>query len=219
MFRRPWPAPLNGQRFRQELIRSLVRELAPAAVFESGTYRGATTYFLHQVTGNPVYSAEKNKKFARAAAKRLLHFPDIRVVNRDSRNALQILRDSAVLPLSRVLFYLDAHWGADLPLRDEVRIITETWQSSIIVIDDFKVPDDHGYGFDTYGNDQLSMEYLGQKALGDYQAFWPNIPSAQESGHRRGCVVLASPDVVTTLACMPELRTIPGFSGAPVRSE
>jgi predicted O-methyltransferase YrrM len=208
----PWPAPLNGQRSRQELIRALVRALRPRAVFESGTYRGATTHFLHHVSGAPVYSAEKNPKYARAAARCLHNFPQVRVVNRDSRSALRMLKESASLPLSRVLFYLDAHWEADLPLRDEVRMVTESWQSSVIVIDDFKVPDDDGYGFDTWGNDQLSIEYLGKEALRNYSVHWPRTPSVQESGFRRGCVVLASPDLTEVMAGLPELRSITEFS-------
>ncbi|MFI9342459.1 hypothetical protein ACIG0D_14455 [Streptomyces sp. NPDC052773] len=207
---RPWlygplPAALNGQRFRQNLFRSLVRELQPRAVFESGTYCGGSTQFLWHVSGAPVFTVEKNRGFARCAQRRFRGNPEVRVLNADSRDALRTLRDSAGFPRSRVLFYLDAHWEKDLPLREEVDIITKAWTDSVIVIDDFKVPDDDGYEFDTYGDLQLSMDYLGE-TVAPYDTFWPNCPSSMESGRRRGCVVLAAPDVAQQVSELPEVR-------------
>lgn len=199
-----WPA-LNGQRFRQEMFRALIQELRPHAVFESGTYRGATTQFLWHVSGRPVYTVEKEPAFARPAARRFRDVSDIRVIKSDSRKALLGLRDNSSFPKSRVFFYLDAHWDADLPLREEVAIITGSWTDSLIVIDDFKVPDDPGYGFDTYAGTQLSIEYLGD-AVGAYKIFWPNCPSREETGARRGCVVLAAPTLADRLAALEPVR-------------
>ncbi|WP_406859657.1 hypothetical protein ABZO31_04655 [Streptomyces sp. HUAS MG47] len=124
----------------------------------------------------------------------------------DSRAALLRLRSSDSFPKSRVLFYLDAHWESDLPLREEVSLVTGTWTDSVIVIDDFKVPDDSGYTFDVYGGQALSMEYLGQGVVDPYEVFWPNCPSSAETGARRGCVVLAAPAVARQVEGLPELR-------------
>ncbi|MFC4471062.1 hypothetical protein ACFPH6_42345 [Streptomyces xiangluensis] len=202
----PWPAALNGQRFRQSLFRSLVRQLQPQAVFESGTYCGGSTQFLWHLSGAPVYTVEKNRGFARRAMRRFHENPEVRVLNEDSRDALRRLREADRFPCSRVLFYLDAHWEKDLPLREEVDIITKTWTESIVVIDDFKVPDDDGYEFDAYGDVQLSMEYLGEEVVAPYETFWPNCVSSMESGRRRGCVVLAAPDVARQVSELPEVR-------------
>jgi hypothetical protein len=201
-----WPAPLNGQQFRQSLFRSLVRQLQPHAIFESGTYCGGSTQFLWNLSGTPVYTVEKHPGFARCAMRRFRRNPEVRVLNEDSRDALRTLRSSDQFPRSRVLFYLDAHWEKDLPLQEEVDIITKAWTESVIVIDDFKVPGDDGYGFDTYGDVQLSMEYLGEEAVAPYEVFWPNCPSSKESGCRRGCVVLAAPDVAGQVAELPVVR-------------
>ncbi|MCC9704406.1 MULTISPECIES: O-methyltransferase [Streptomyces] len=201
-----WPA-LNGQRFRQEMFRSLLQELQPQAVFESGTYRGATTQFLWHVSGRPVYTVEKEPAFARLAARRFRNVSDIRVIKSDSRKALQGLRENSSFPKSRVLFYLDAHWEDDLPLREEVAVITDSWTDSLILIDDFKVPDDPGYGFDTYAETQLSVEYLGN-AVGEYKVFWPNCPSGEETGARRGCVLLAAPTLADRMAALDAVRSM-----------
>ncbi|GGW61029.1 hypothetical protein ACIP4U_08165 [Streptomyces caelestis] len=207
----PWlyqsrPA-LNGQRFRQEMFRSLLQELQPDAVFESGTYRGATTQFLWHVSGRPVYTVEKDPALARLATRRFRDVTEIRVMKSDSRKALQSLRENSSFPKSRIFFYLDAHWEEDLPLREEVAIITEGWTDSLILIDDFKVPDDPGYGFDTYAGTQLSIEYLGD-AVGAYQVFWPNCPSSEETGARRGCVLLAAPTLADRMAALDPVRSM-----------
>ncbi|MFC5633140.1 hypothetical protein ACFPZJ_04890 [Streptomyces bullii] len=201
-----WPA-LNGQEFRQEMFRCLLRELQPDAVFESGTYRGATTRFLWHVSGRPVYTVEKEPTFARLAARRFRDVSDIRVIKSDSRKALLDLRSNPSFPKSRVFFYLDAHWEADLPLREEVAIITGTWTDSLIVIDDFKVPADPGYGFDTYAGTELSIEYLGD-AVGSYEPFWPDCPSHEETGARRGCVLLAAPSLAGRVSALGPVRGV-----------
>ncbi|MGP4014924.1 hypothetical protein [Saccharopolyspora sp. 5N708] len=207
----PWLEPCNGQHARQQLMRDLVAATEPAAVFESGTYRGATTRFLWHIFGKRVYTAEKNTSFARAAAVQFRHLDEVNVINLDSREALRALSRTGELPHSRpVLFYLDAHWNADLPLREEVDFITATWPMAIIVVDDFKVPDDPGYGFDTYGQVELSLDYLGEQALRGAQVFWPACPAERETGYRRGCVVIATPAIASQVKDLAGLRAREG---------
>jgi len=52
------------------------------------------------------------------------------------------------IPTQRTLFYLDAHWGPGTPLREEIETISRSWESSVVVFDDFAVEDDPAYGFD-----------------------------------------------------------------------
>jgi hypothetical protein len=57
----------------------------------------------------------------------------------------------------------------------------------------FRAPDDPGYGHDDYGGGrELTLDYLRILDLKDYQVFWPTAPSSDETGKRRGCVVLAN---------------------------
>ncbi|MPY58640.1 hypothetical protein [Streptomyces spongiae] len=208
----PWLEPFNGQHARQRMFRSLVGAVRPAALFESGSYRGASTRFLWHVSGKPVYTAEKNPNFARYVAREFRHVPEVKVLNHDSRDALQLLHSGGHIASSEpFLCYLDAHWNADIPLRDEVAFVLRNWPLSVIVIDDFKVPDDDGYGFDVYGRTELSLAYLGQ-AVGDSDILWPSCPARAETGYRRGCVVLASPKLAAIVGELPELRRIPGLT-------
>lgn len=73
------------------------------------------------------------------------------------------------------------------------------------MIDDFRVPEDDGYGFDTYGNGLELNESL-LPPLPKWGLFYPRLPSAEESGARRGCCVLASPDLVSSIEAVDELR-------------
>jgi hypothetical protein len=96
-----------------------------------------------------------------------------------------------------ILFYLDAHWGIELPLAQELQIIGNRFPSAIALIDDFKVPDDSGYGFDTYGANELSIEYLYRNGV-KAPVYLPVICSNEETGSKRGCAALAFGDQMTT---------------------
>jgi hypothetical protein len=48
-----------------------------------------------------------------------------------------------------VFFYLDAHWYDDV-LAEEFDLIAEHWARYVVMIDDFVVPHDPGYEYDTY---------------------------------------------------------------------
>ena len=45
---------------------------------------------------------------------------------------------------------MDAHWGEELPLKKEVEQITNNYLNYLICIDDFAVPNDNSWGFDSY---------------------------------------------------------------------
>jgi hypothetical protein len=60
-----------------------------------------------------------------------------------------------------VLFWLDAHgYGFEWPLKQEVSFITQHFKSAYILIDDFKVPGLDCFGYDKYGNQECSFDYL-----------------------------------------------------------
>jgi hypothetical protein len=78
------------------------------------------------------------------------------------------------------------------------------------MIDDFEVWDDAGYVFDDYGpGRKLSLHYLAPLDRFRPRCFFP-ISSAQETGLRRGCVVLTcDPTLAELLASIPQLRPAP----------
>ena len=92
-------------------------------IIETGTYLGTTTAMFAE-TGLPVYSVECNPRYFAYASRRFRRNRHrVHLFECDSITFLkQISRDSQ-LAKSRLFFYLDAHWGAHLPLLEELRII------------------------------------------------------------------------------------------------
>ena len=104
-------------------------------------------------------------------------------------------------------FYLDAHWEDSLPLAEEVEIVLLRFKRFVIMIDDFAVPGDEGYTYDDYGlGKRLSLrDFPFHKDL-RVRVFSPNRHSSQESGARRGCIVLASCALAPALDSLDSLR-------------
>jgi hypothetical protein len=127
--------------------------------------------------------------------------------NLDSREFLKKLANDRELTQKTCFFYLDAHWGKDCPIRKEISLIASHWGKFIILIDDFQVPGDKGYGYDRYGSFiKLNLSYI-RPVLQKYDlcSYFPTISSKDESGEKpRGCVILSKNDDHSTL-----LRQIP----------
>lgn len=182
--------PFNGQRGRQQLIQSLVRRIGAQVFVETGSFRGTTTEYVAESTGLRVFSVELDPFAFGFCRARFLLERRVRLQHADSRTfLLDLARSAGVGP--RVLFYLDAHWNADLPLQEEIDIVFDHWPEATVVIDDFAVPGDEGYGYDDYGPGRvLSLDYLRGCRHGDLEAFFPAMTSDLETGARRGCCVL-----------------------------
>ncbi len=201
----------NGQDARKRLVSQILDELTPAAIIETGTYRGGTTQYLSQVQSAPIYSIESEPRFHYYARLRLRDSDNVELFLGDSRSGLRELAARPDLRDARLFFYLDAHWYDDLPLLGEMQIIADSWKEWVVLVDDFCVPGDDGYGFDDYGPDKrLSVDCLGDFSAFGAQAWFPAIPSSEESGLRRGSILLArGAEVVETLNAFTALRPLP----------
>jgi len=208
--RQSWGGPFNGQNGRVEMFEAVLHALAPVAIIETGTFR-ATTTELFARTGLPVFTVEglaRNYGFARA---RLRRYRNVRLFEGDSRRALRRWFSG---PLRRIadrtaFFYLDAHWNSDLPLAEELEIIFARCPAAVVMIDDFEVPGDAGYGYDDYGAGKaLTAAYVAPAAdAHGLDIFYPVRPASQETGARRGCVILAKRGpVALVLENLPVLR-------------
>ena len=185
-----WGGPFNGQQHRRRIFNDLVKNLDLQAIVETGTFRGTTTSFLLQ-TGLPVHTVELMPRYFGYSQMRLLrHRSQVHLNIGDSREFLARLARNKDVPKSRVLFYLDAHWEDDLPLLEELQIIFGTWRESVVLVDDFQVPGTD-YGFDDYGPGKtLNLEYLEPLSEMELQAYFPSVDANEETGSKRGCVVL-----------------------------
>jgi hypothetical protein len=184
--------PFNAQIFRKQIYLELIKKIAFSAIVETGTYLGTTTYYLYKYSQLPVYTVELNPRHYGYVKTRFSMQNKIKVYHDDSRNFLKKLSKDPSFIQKKVFFYLDAHWGEDLPLREEVQIIFENWFKAVVMIDDFKVPSDEKYGYDEYGGGKvLDLEYLNALNELELAAFFPSKRARFETGKKRGCVVLA----------------------------
>jgi len=208
--RQGWGGPFNGQEFRLALFHCLIERLSPGAIVETGTHFGTTTECL-AASGRPVFTIEGDLRLYGFATARLRKRQNVVLVHGDSRTALRRLFDGPLhaLACGTLFFYLDAHWKADLPLAEELEIVFGGCKGAVAMVDDFQVPGDSAYGYDDYGPGRaLALDYIAP-AIGKHglAAFYPSTPGAQESGARRGFVVLARNAVQgDTLSSIPLLR-------------
>ncbi len=184
-----WPGfgePFNGQAERTATIGELVAGFQPAACIETGTFYGFTAARLAQL-GVPVYTVERDPGLRAVSRLRLLRSRGrVRVLGGDSASVLPKL---AADPRIRNPFvYLDAHWGDGPPLVAEVETVLTAWPDCVIVVDDFLVPHDSAYGYDTYAGTALSLDMLSLPH--DVLAGYPSLPAERETGARRGTLYL-----------------------------
>jgi hypothetical protein len=207
--RASWGGAFNGQQHRQQMVATFIRQLPLDAIVETGTYRGTTTAYLAELTPLPIYTVEFSRRFQGFSWLALRRFKNIHRACGDSRPFLRSLAANKHLCGKVILFYLDAHWNSDLPLAEELEIIFTHWRQAVILIDDFQVIDDPGYGYDDYGSgNSLNIDYIrpAQIKFG-LGAFFPSLASAKESGTKRGSITLvADPGLMRMLRNMLEIR-------------
>lgn len=183
--------PFNGQKFRQLIFFDLLYHFPIKALVETGTFQGTTTA-LFTATSLPVFTAELHPRyFSYAKMRFLFNRTRIQLFQGDSRSFLRKLSADQTVPKEDVFFYLDAHWHDDLPLLEEIEIIFSEWKRPIVMVDDFHVPNTD-YKFDDYGEKKtLNLDYIDPVVSSqNISVFFPTADSSEETGARRGCVVL-----------------------------
>lgn len=190
--RRHLHPPMNGQTERIELVRQIIARCRIARIVETGTFRANTTAWF-ATFGLPVITVEINPRYFGYARARMRIHANVALHEGHSIDFLQSIIAGPIDRMAPTLFYLDAHWLDDLPLREEIELIVANFSRAVIVVDDFEVPDDPGYGFDDYGpGKRLSLEYLSQAAVPYLAIYFPRARSESESGARRGSVILTA---------------------------
>jgi hypothetical protein len=184
--------PFNGQQYRQTMFQQLLRCIDFSAIVETGSFRGSTTEFMANATTVRIFSCELNERHFHFARRRLASHRNVELHYKDTRAFLREVLASGGLGGGPVFFYLDAHWGSDLPLWDELDIILGHPIEAVVMIDDFRVPGDLGFGYDDYGpGKQLSVAGLRANLTSQPDLFFPFYTSTVETGAKRGAAVLA----------------------------
>lgn len=180
----------NRQSGRKRIFLDLAGKYDFSHLIETGTYIGDTTGYMAKTTGLPVYSCERNPSLFSLAKSRLKDIPRISLSNMDSREFLSGLSGRPDIVENECFIYLDAHWGKDVPLKEEISIVASRWKKFVLMIDDFEVPGDEGYAHGYYG----TLRYIGManlRSAHDLCVYFPTAPSREELSGATGCVLLA----------------------------
>jgi hypothetical protein len=205
LWRRVRSQPFNRQEARREMVERIIPLCGIVRFVETGTYVGNTTEYFAKFN-LPVITAESDPVHAALAAERLRPWQNVQLRTYDSVRALRELAQEPIDRAAPTLFYLDAHWHEYLPLRDELEIALGQFANAVVLIDDFQVPDDPGYGFDSYGPGKtLNLDYLLAAKAPPLAVYFPSVPSQQETGARRGCVVVTASSALAAILDRLEL--------------
>jgi len=184
----------NGQHHRKRIFQDLIEAFDFRAILETGTFMGNTTGYMRKRVNCPVSTCEASSMFQSVAMSRLKKMSGIDFVLADSRKFLHDKLSAEPIKNSTgpIFFYLDAHWHDDLPLADEIRIIGANVTECVVMIDDFEVPGDKDYSYDNYGKGKsLDMKIFHKIFFqAGMEVFFPSLSGSQETGGKRGCVVL-----------------------------
>ncbi len=185
----------NSQFVRASILLYLIRELCFDEFWETGTHIGDTSLLVAAQAKVRIASCELNQDYFKLADETLKPFGKrVELFNEDSRVFLRrlVARRSAERPF----VYLDAHWYEELPLLQEIEIIINSNVEFLIVIDDFEVRADSGFGYDEYAESKLSLDYIHESVdRPGIAAFQPAYASSVESGCKRGYILLASAQI------------------------
>ena len=186
-----WGGPFNGQQQRIQAFLEIVDLVNPKTIIETGTYRGTTTEFMAKTFRPPILTIESDPHNFYYSRIRLRRYKNVRVFEGGSPQVLDQMSHDPGIPKEAVFFYLDAHWKGKLTAREELQIIHTNWRDYVAMIDDFQVPGDAGYGFESYKNGAIQDLDHFSEVLSGMSIFFPALASQTETGSKRGCIVLA----------------------------
>jgi Methyltransferase domain len=205
------PYFFNRQKMRRRVFCEIDDRIPFDNYIETGTYLGMTTHFLAKTAerrGAQVHSCEINDDYFAIASRTVGDMKNVHLRHGNSVDFLATLSPSVSKAVNFV--YLDAHWYDDLPLRDELSVIG-SWPNTVVMIDDFKVPFDAGFGWDKYDEErEICLRHI-EGSIGSSAVYFPSYPAQREgAGIARGyCVIAVSSryaDVLDQIQLLRQFR-------------
>lgn len=175
------PNAFNRDTLLGDRIEALIKKKGIELVVETGSYQGTTSRALAEACPR-VISIESNPTYHAA----LPSTPGVEFHLADSGQVLK----SFTYPKT-TLFFLDAHWGPNWPLREELAQIVDIETSPVILIHDFKVPGHPELGYDSYGDLHCDWDHVKDLIVGIYgvDKFTLTYPT-EAHGSKRGWVLI-----------------------------
>jgi hypothetical protein len=181
--------PFNGDTFVcKEFLR--LKELYELNVaVETGSCFYSTTKWLGE-NFEKVHTVEINAEYAKEGVAKVLGMANVKPEINDSVIYLKNLQLSET---DRAIFFLDAHWGQNCPLMEELDAIANMNLKAppIIVIHDFYTGDEN-LGWDEYNGQRFDYDWIRQKVIrlgvsyGEYRHYF----NTDAEGAKRGVIYL-----------------------------
>lgn len=172
-------AALNGQFSKQLIFKGLLSKYQFDQIIETGTYFGySTKYFAKQ--GLPIITVESVQNHLDIAQVTCAGLDNIEFIKGSSNDVLDQMVTKKFAEKFN-LYYLDAHWEEHIPLYQEIDIIAARNPESVMMIDDFKVPTDEEYAYDSYGDTNLDLIYISDLIdKYDLKLYFPTIAAVHD---------------------------------------
>jgi hypothetical protein len=179
--------PFNGDPYVQVEFLNLRDRFSVRNVIETGSCLFTTTKWFSR-NFSKVYTFEINPEFYNIGKTKVEDSEHVESHNTDSVSGLKSIIGSLS---GQSLFFLDAHWGENCPLLDELDVISGCKIPPIIAIHDFKT-DDPSFGFDSYGNREFDLNYINLALMKIYPKGFDYYYNLKGAGAKRGLIYILS---------------------------
>jgi predicted O-methyltransferase YrrM len=160
----------NGDLFAHKRVQQLIKDFGIQTFVETGTYKGETTKEICKEVPR-VIAIEISDEYLEKTRDSVnsVGAQNVEIVKGDS--AKWMAEELGKRDLGPTLFFLDAHWYNYWPIRDELQAIVNSGKhaNSVIMIHDFKNPDNPEMQYDEYQGKALDHEYIKDIL----QQLWP----------------------------------------------
>lgn len=188
--------PFNGDTFVEKEFLELKSKYSLNVAVETGSCLFTTTKWLGE-NFDKVFTCEINPEYASHGFHKVASMSNVNAfIGMDS---VQFIREKLHLDSDdKAIFFLDAHWGNNCPLLNEIEAIAGLKQRlnlsnpPIIVIHDFYTGDDT-FGYDTYNDERFEYEFIRGSLLTLELAFnhtYNHYYNVEAVGAKRGVIYL-----------------------------
>jgi len=189
--------PFNGDTYICDEFLKLKETFNIDTAIETGSCMYSTTKWLCN-NFDEVYTVEINHEYANYGKHKISTFPNcFTSVGVDSVSFINHILSQHIYKTNSTIFFLDAHWGENCPLKDEIKAIANInlQHPPIIAIHDFYTNHPEELGYDIYKGESLSISYIHDElkmlelAYGCSYHYYFNTP-AKSTGAKRGIIYL-----------------------------
>ena len=189
--------PFNGDTYICDEFLKLKEKHNIFTAVETGSCMYSSTKWLCE-NFDEVYTVEINHEYANYGKHKILEFNNcFTKVGIDSVGYLSFVLGELIDKTKGSIFFLDAHWGENCPLKDEIKAIAglRLEIAPVIAIHDFYTNHPEELGYDTYKSESLSFDYIQNEvrmlelAYGCNYNYYYNTPD-KSIGAKRGIIYL-----------------------------